>query len=332
MAQQIKSTFKRFNGVDYDTHFFVTTADLIIETDTKKVLTSAERTAISTYLTTFNDDDKLLKLDSSGLIPVSLIPGGLDYLTINNPTFTGTLTGNTIITPRAATALTLQKLGLEWEETNETANVTSVRAATTQNITLSGTQTIDGVPLITSDRVLVKNQNIAGQNGIYTVQTGAWIRVAADSVVGKIVTVGAEGAVNPGKKFIRSTEYNVGGAITLSNDSVTFRAFTNSFTFTTALDGTNPNVGTINVNSNILTGLRSPINNTDAATKLYVDGLVAEGVKPIAPVVAATTANITLSNVQTIDGISVTATQRVLVKDQTTASQNGIYTVVSGGA
>jgi hypothetical protein len=331
---QIKSTFKRFNGVDYDTHFFVTTADLIVETDTKKVLTSNERTAISTYLTTFNDDNELLKLDNQGLIPVALIPGGLNYLTINNPTFTGTLTGNTIKTPIAATALTLQKLGLEWEETNETANVTSVRVATTENITLSGTQSIDGVALITSDRVLVKNQNIAGQNGIYTVQTGAWIRVAADSVIGKIVTVGAEGLVNPGKKFIKSSENNVGGAVTLNNNGLTFGAFTNSFTFTSGTDsnGLFPNVGIININNNLLTGLRSPQNNTDAATKLYVDGLVAEGVKPIAPVVAATTANINLSGELTIDGISVTAGQRVLVKNQTGVEDNGIYTVVAGGA
>ena len=43
------------------------------------------------------------------------------------------------------------------------------------------------------------------------------------------------------------------------------------------------------------------------------------------PCVAATTANITLSGAQTIDGVSVVADDRVLVKDQTTGSQNGIY-------
>ena len=44
-----------------------------------------------------------------------------------------------------------------------------------------------------------------------------------------------------------------------------------------------------------------------------------------APVKAATTANITLSGAQTIDGVSIVADDRVLVKDQTTGSQNGIY-------
>lgn len=45
---------------------------------------------------------------------------------------------------------------------------------------------------------------------------------------------------------------------------------------------------------------------------------------------AATTANITLSGAQTIDGVAVTAGQRVLVKNQTTGSQNGIYVVAAG--
>lgn len=52
----------------------------------------------------------------------------------------------------------------------------SVRVATTANITLSGTQTIDGVALSVGDRVLVKNQGTASQNGIYVVASGAWTR------------------------------------------------------------------------------------------------------------------------------------------------------------
>lgn len=52
----------------------------------------------------------------------------------------------------------------------------SVRAATTANITLSGTQTIDGVSVVATDRVLVKNQTSDFQNGIYVVNAGAWTR------------------------------------------------------------------------------------------------------------------------------------------------------------
>lgn len=52
----------------------------------------------------------------------------------------------------------------------------SCRAATTANITLSGTQTVDGVALVANDRCLVKNQSTAANNGIYVVAAGAWTR------------------------------------------------------------------------------------------------------------------------------------------------------------
>lgn len=53
-----------------------------------------------------------------------------------------------------------------------------VKVATTGNITLSGTQTIDGVAVVAGDRVLVKDQTTASANGIYVVAAGAWARAA----------------------------------------------------------------------------------------------------------------------------------------------------------
>lgn len=82
-------------------------------------------------------------------------------------------------------------------------------------------------------------------------------------------------------------------------------------------------------NSQRITNLAEPSASTDAATKNYVDS-VAQGLDVKASVVAATTANITLSAPQTIDGIAVIAGDRVLVKNQTTASANGIYLVAAG--
>ena len=50
------------------------------------------------------------------------------------------------------------------------------QVATTSNITLSGLQTIDGYTTLANDRVLVKNQSISAQNGIYVASSGAWAR------------------------------------------------------------------------------------------------------------------------------------------------------------
>ena len=68
----------------------------------------------------------------------------------------------------------------------------------------------------------------------------------------------------------------------------------------------------------------TPSNSTDITNKAYVD-TVAQGLDTKASVVAGTTANITLSGAQTIDGVAVVATDRVLVKNQTAPADNGIY-------
>ena len=84
-----------------------------------------------------------------------------------------------------------------------------------------------------------------------------------------------------------------------------------------------------------LASATSPISGVDPsadshlATKGYVDG-VAQGLDVKDSVKVATTANITLSGTQTIDGVSVSAGDRVLVKDQNTATENGIYVCAAG--
>ena len=71
-------------------------------------------------------------------------------------------------------------------------------------------------------------------------------------------------------------------------------------------------------------------NTNDQTTKNYVD-LTAQGLDPKQSVKAATTANLaSMSGPLTVDGISLVAGDRVLVKDQTTTSANGVYVVASG--
>jgi hypothetical protein len=86
---------------------------------------------------------------------------------------------------------------------------------------------------------------------------------------------------------------------------------------------------TLNANSNKITNLTDPTAAQEAATKNYVDAAV-QGYKWKEPVKAATTANITLSGTQTIDSVALVANDRVLVKNQSTASGNGIYLVAAG--
>jgi len=88
--------------------------------------------------------------------------------------------------------------------------------------------------------------------------------------------------------------------------------------------------GSVSLNSQKITSLATPTSDSDAATKAYVDA-ARSGLDVKQSVRVATTANITLSGTQTIDGVSIIAGDRVLVKDQSTASQNGIYDVSASG-
>jgi hypothetical protein len=93
--------------------------------------------------------------------------------------------------------------------------------------------------------------------------------------------------------------------------------------------------GAIAMGTSKITGLGTPTDAADAATKAYVDAL-GEGLHIHASVVAATTANITLAtdveNGDTLDGVTLATGNRILVKNQSTASENGIYVVAASGA
>ena len=87
--------------------------------------------------------------------------------------------------------------------------------------------------------------------------------------------------------------------------------------------------GAIAMSNNKITGLATPTADQDSATKAYVDS-VAQGLDAKASCRASTVANITLSGAQTIDGVAVIAGDRVLVQNQSSAAQNGIYVAAAG--
>jgi hypothetical protein len=99
---------------------------------------------------------------------------------------------------------------------------------------------------------------------------------------------------------------------------------------TNRLDQMAAPTGSVSANSQKITDLADPTADNDAANKGYVDG-VAQGLDIKDSCTAATTANITIStalnNGDTLDGVTLSTNDRVLVKNQNTASENGIYKV-----
>jgi len=104
---------------------------------------------------------------------------------------------------------------------------------------------------------------------------------------------------------------------------------------TSRLDEMAAPTSAVSFNSQRVTSVATPTSDSDAATKSYVDS-TKEGLTVKEPVRVATTAAITIStdlqNGDTIDGVTLATGDRVLVKDQSTASENGIYDVVASGA
>ena len=145
-----------------------------------------------------------------------------------------------------------------------------------------------------------------------------------------IITVGGSGAFFD-KTTTRTTNHVLAGAASGSAAAPTFRALVAadipSIAHTKISDfdaGVQVNrVDELAAATNPVTGV-TPTADAHFATKGYVDG-VSQGLDIKDSVKVATTANITLSGTQTIDGVAVSADERVLVKNQSTASQNGLY-------
>jgi hypothetical protein len=89
----------------------------------------------------------------------------------------------------------------------------AVRVATTADITLSGTQTIDGVAVGAGQRVLVKDQTAGDENGIYVCATGLWARATDFDHVNNVVPGASipisEGLINGDQTWKLTTDHPI---------------------------------------------------------------------------------------------------------------------------
>ncbi len=188
-----------------------------------------------------------------------------------------------------------------------------------------------------SNPTSLENAEIAFREGDEVLVIGKGTGGAGGSAT-SIEPIGGKGAFFD-KATTRTTNHVLAGAASGSAAAPTFRALVSddipSLAHTKISDfdtGVRTNTlaemaapaAAVSLNSQKITSLATPTATTDAATKGYVDS-VSQGLDVKDSVKVATTANITLSGTQTIDGVAVSADERVLVKDQSTASQNGLY-------
>lgn len=152
--------------------------------------------------------------------------------------------------------------GLAWKDT--------VRAATTANITLSGTQTVDGVALVAGNRALVKNQTTTSQNGIYVVAAGAWTRATDADSEAELLNAAcfvSEGTVNADTAWVMTTN----APITVGTTALTWVQFAGGGAVT-AGNGLTQTGNTLNVGAGtgILVGADTVSLDTTYADGRYV--------------------------------------------------------------
>ena len=192
------------------------------------------------------------------------------------------------------------------------------------------------------------NAELAFTEGTETLFVGKGTGGAGGSAT-SIIKIGGKGGFFD-KDTVQNANKVLSGPTTGSDAAPTFRALVaadiptlahtkisdfDAGVRTNTLDQMAAPTSAVAMNSQKITGLADPTGDNDAANKGYVDG-VAQGLDVKDSVVATTTANGTLStafaNGQSIDGVTLQTGDRILIKNQTTASQNGIYNVNASGA
>lgn len=238
-------------------------------------------------------------------------------------------------------------------------------------LTNAGTQaafSVDGISPTAGQRVLIKNQASAFQNGVYTVTTvgtGAtnWVLTrATDFDEASEVTVGIEVTVVSGSTLAASIWVQNATVVTMGSSSITFIQTGAAGAGVSSIAGTANQIAasastgavTLSLPSAVtmpgtLTLNADPVSALQAVTKQYADAIAA-GIDYKDATIVATTATLnatylngvagvgaTLINAGSlvafsVDGVSPAVNSRILVKNQSSALQNGIYVLTTVGS
>lgn len=260
-----------------------------------------------TNVQTSGTGTSLIKSQASGVVTLKSLAQG----------------SNVTITDDGSGTLTIASTG-GGTITSVGSGVTLVNAQTSQNTDLRS--------LVAGSNVTINSDGtgglvIAASAGVQSVTLTGDVTGTGTS---SITTTLANSGVSAGT--YKSVTVDAKGRVTAGTNPTTLAGF--GITDALPLTGGSMSGSITMTAGSTIKGVPTPVNGSDVANKDYVDAQLADAANGVSwreSVAAATTANLaSLSGTQTVDGYALQIGDRVLVKNQTPASANGVYDVASG--
>jgi hypothetical protein len=321
------------------------------------------QTSVSFEGATADDYETVLQVEDPTADRTITLPNATGQVVLRSTT--DTLTNKTI----DLTSNTLQGTIAEFNTALEDADFATLAGTETLTNKTLTSPTVSGLTLSDGSFVVEGATADDFETTVQFTDPTADRTITIPNVTGTVVTSGDSGTVTNtmlanSAITINGTSVSLGGTRTIGTDDVSEGSTNLYFTDERAQDAVGNAIGNgldyddtsgaisvdpsefklsavgtpdaaVSLNSQKITNLATPTDATDAANKGYVDAAVV-GIDWKASVRAATTAAVTLAtgleNGDSLDGVTLATGNRVLVKNQADATENGIYVVKASGA